>query len=324
MSDVLSAEEIAKLVAAAQEGNLPDAPRKQRRSQSVHKIDFSRPMKMSPVEQRRFERAHANFCRDASVFFSSELRASLELEVINSAQLTWSAALDELPKPSAHCVAACSPGEALILLSVEEGLLLRMLERLLGGDYGVTPPPRELTPVDTALSCRLLEGLLGALSATWQELLGIGVGFAQLGMHNTSLEYLPPYEPTLSMTIEVRDKGTAATMSLLVPYAAIEPGMKRPDGGVPLLPSGEKGDASRELSFDGALGGVGVEVRAEIGSVGLTIGDVLALGEGDVIRLGPAGKAAIVVGETPLQPVRPGLAGSRRAVQILQPGGAAS
>lgn len=325
MSDVLSAEEIAQLFAAAEDGALPEGPRRRaRRQQSIHKIDFSRPMKLSPVEHRRFERAHATFCRDASVFLSTELRSSIELEVINSSQLTWSGALEEVPKPSVQCVGRCSPGDALVLLCLEEGLVLRMLERMLGGDYAEMPSSRELTPVDTALACRLVEGLLGTLSTAWQELLGLNVEFVQLGLHNTSLEYLPPYEPTLAMTIEARNKSVSSTMALLVPYAAIEPGIKRLDSSAPQLPPGAPAASESAAAMGGALGTVGVEVRAEVGAVGLTIADVLALGEGDVVRLGPAGRAELVVGETPLHQVRPGLSGNRRAIQIVEPGGGES
>ncbi len=323
MSDVLSAEEIAKLFAAAEDGELPEGPRRRARRQSVHKIDFSRPMKLSPVEHRRFERAHTSFCRDASVFLSGELRTSLELEVINSAQLTWSGALEEVPRPSVQFVATCSPGDSMVLLCMEEGLVLRMLERLLGGDYADMPAPRALTPVDTSLSCRLAEGLIGTLSTAWHELLGLDVELSQLGLHNTSLEYLPPYEPTLALTIEVRHKSVSTTMSLLAPYAAVEPGIKRLDANAPQLPPGGS-TRPPATTIDCALGGVGVEVRAEVGSVGLTIADVLALGEGDVVHLGPAGEADLVVGETALHRVRPGLSGNRRAVQIVTPGGGAT
>jgi flagellar motor switch protein FliM len=62
-------------------------------------------------------------------------------------------------------------------------------------------------------------------------------------------------------------------------------------------------------------------VRAEAGSTGLTIGEVLALGEGDVVRLGAAGSACIIAGGSRLHRVRPGLSGSHRTVQIIEPVG---
>ncbi|MGO9321033.1 MAG: flagellar motor switch protein FliM [Solirubrobacteraceae bacterium] len=322
MNDVLSADEIAQLFAAAKDGKLPEGPRTPaRRARSIRKINFSRPMKLSLLEQRRFEQAHATFCRDASVRLSSELRSSIELEVINSSQLTWEAAVGDVPQPSILGVAACAPGESTILICVEEGLVLRMVERLLGGSYTDTPVPRTLTQIDVALARGLFEGLLSALSTVWQGLLGLSLSLLEFESHSTGLDLMPRSQPTLELTIEVRDQGASSTILLLVPYTAIEAASKSLGDSSPkdadALAAGEEScEAVRS-----ALGAVRVEVRAEAGAVGLTIGEVLSLGEGDVIRLGVAGEADITVGDNRLHRVRPGLSGNRRAVQIIEPVG---
>jgi len=317
MSDVLSAEEIARLFAAAKDGNLPDDPHtKRRRTRSIRKIDFSRPMKLSLVEQRRFERAHASFCRDAGEKLSSELRASLELEVINAAQLTWQGALEEVPHPSILGAAACAPGQA-VLICVEETLVLRMIERLLGGRFTDTPTPRALTEIDTQLARHLFECLTTALSSVWQELLGLSVKFIDFDLHSTNLEYMPSIQPTLELTVEARDARSSSTIQLLVPHTAIEAGSKRL--GNEAQDSGSSdGDRHDADSVRTALSAVQVEARAELGSVDLTIGEVLALATGDVLRLGTAGSAELTVGETPLHYARPGLSGNRRAVKIIE------
>src|SRR5271165_3524374 len=160
MSDLLSAEEIAQLFADAEQGSLPEGPRRRaKRSHSIRKIDFSRPIKLSMAEQRRFERAHASYCRDASIRLSGELRTPVELEIINVSQLSWQGALEDVPQPSIRGVLACAPGKAAILVCIEEALMLRMIERLLGGSYTETLDPRRLTDVDTTLARHVIEEL---------------------------------------------------------------------------------------------------------------------------------------------------------------------
>jgi flagellar motor switch protein FliM len=315
MSDVLSASEIAKLFEAAKQGNLPEGPRQQARRRSVRKVDFSRPMKLSPSEQKRFEQAHANFCRDASVRLSSELRSSIELEVIGSSQLSWQSALGDVPQPAILGVARCDPGEGMILLAIEEGLVLRMIERLLGGSYTERQPSRSLTEIEAGLARYVFERLLCTLSVVWEELLALSTSFVGLELQDTSLEYLSPSQPTIELTIELRDALAASTILLLVPHNAIE------SAGKSLADSRSPADGASEGTaaggLRGALGGVRVQVRAEAGAVGLTLGEVLSLGQGDVIRLGEAGAAGIAVGANRLHHARPGLSGGRRAVQIL-------
>ncbi len=321
MTEALSPEEIAKLFAAAEDGKLPDGPRAQtRRSRSIRKINFGRPMMLSLVEQRRFERAHTTYCTDASARMSSELLTTVELEVINTSQLTWSGALADVPQPSIHCVAMCTPGENRILLCIEEQLVLRMIERLLGGSFTDKPVPRRLTEIDTMLAQRAFEMLLAPMSHAWRALLGLELSFVEFESREKSLELRPATEPTLELTIEAREEAASSTISLLVPYAAIKSAAK------------SLGDASADSdggeedleAMRSALGPVRLEVRAEAGATGLTIGEVLALAEGDVVRLGAAGSACIMAGDSRLHRVRPGLSGNRRAVQIIESVGSGS
>ena len=50
-----------------------------RRPRRVRDVDFSRPTKFTPDQQRRFERAHESFCRGSSTRLSTELRNPLQI-----------------------------------------------------------------------------------------------------------------------------------------------------------------------------------------------------------------------------------------------------
>lgn len=320
MSDVLSADAIADLFAAAKDGTLPEAPPSARRAASVSKIDFSRPMKLSLLEQRRFEQAHAAFCEDAAARLSAELRAPIEFEVINSSQLTWESALRGVPQASILGIASCSPGEDKIAMCVEEALCLRMVERMLGGSFTDRPATRTLTQIDLALSRHIFSELVGTLSSVWQSLLGLDLEFIELESHSTGLELVPPSQPTLELTIEAHDHSSSSTIVLLVPYNAIEHAGKHL--GASKYAHGQAGGLDISESVRSVIGPARVQVRAEVGEANLTIDEVLALGKGDIVRLGAAGVASITVGETPLLSARPGLSGKRRAVQIVEQKGA--
>jgi flagellar motor switch protein FliM len=321
MSEVLTPEEIAKLVASAKDGTLPDGPRAPtRRKRSIRSINFRRPMKLSMVEQRRFEHAHATFCRDAAMRMSSELREPIEFEVIDSAQLTWEAALHDVPQPSIQGIAVSVPGENTVLICVEEDLVLRMIERLLGGRFTDIPTARMLTQIDIVLARRIFEGLLATLSTVWRGLLGLKVSFLDFEAEDDtrSLELMQASQPTVELTIEARAEGTSSTLLLLVPWTAIKAAPRSLGEGTAKHP-GRRADGEESAeAVRSALGAVCVEVRAEAGAVPLTIGEVLALGEGDVVRLGAAGAAGITVGEDTLHRAKPGLSGTKRAVQIIE------
>jgi flagellar motor switch protein FliM len=320
MSDLLSPDQIAELVAAAKSGDAPpahDAP-PSRRPRRVRDIDFSRPTKLSPVEQRRFERSHATFCRTASLRLSTELRSQIELEVINSAQLTWSTALRDVPQPSILAALATVPGEGKVGLCLEQSLVFRMIELMIGGsgDHD-TPLDRSATEIELALARRIFQSLVASLSIVWQDMLGLSLSLVELESQNASVELVPPSEPTLVLTVETRDETASSTISLLVPYASIAAASERLRG-----KSTEEQALDRDaaVAMRSAIGAVGVELRAELGATELTIGEVLALGEGDIVRLGAAGSAGVFLGDTRLRSIRPGRSGKHRAVQIVEPG----
>jgi flagellar motor switch protein FliM len=323
MSDVLSPDEIAQLVAAAKEGGLPvKQPERARRPRRVRELDFTRPVKLAPDQQRRFERAHETFCRTASTRLSAELRSPIEFEIINVDQLTWSAALADVPQPSIFGVLATHPLETTVLIGVERALVFRLIERLIGGGDGgdrETPIERNLTEIETALTRRTFGALLDLLSVVWQELFGLNLQLLDLESQVANVEIAPPSEPTLVVTIEVRGQKASSTISLLVPHRSIAAVDDRLSGqfdiGEAPAPDAEIGEAVRH-----AIGAVEIEVRAEVGAVELTIGDVLALGEGDIVRLGTQASGGVFVcaGDVRLHRARPGRSGVRRAVEIVE------
>jgi len=320
MNDVLSPERIAELVAAAKEGGVIEKPvERVRRPRRVRDLDFTRPIKLAPDQARRLERAHETFCRTASTRLSAELRSSIDFEIINVDQLTWSAALADVPQPSIFGVLTTRPAETAVLIGLELPLVFRFIERLVGGGDTETHIERSLTDIEVALTRRTFVTLLEQLSTVWQELLGLTLDLLGLESQVANVEIAPPSEPTVVVTIEVRSTNASSTLSLLIPYRSIESVSGRLSGQYDI---GETPAADTAIgeAMHSALGAVAVEVRAEVGSVELTIGDVLALGEGDVLRLGaPASDGVFLcLGEVRLHRARPGRSGTHRAVEIIE------
>jgi flagellar motor switch protein FliM len=317
MSEGLSNEAVAQFVGAVREGRLPgDADRHVRRSRRVRSVDFRRPTKFSHEQERRLQAAHEPFCRTASTRLSTELRADIELEVVNIAQLTWLNAHGELTASSICGVLEGTehPGSRM-LLAAELPLVVAMIELMVGGTLDGAPEERRLTDIDWALAAHLLGVLTGQLSLVWDELLGLGLRVAGLDTHVETGQLAAPSEPTLQLTLEVRLNRERSNLVLLVPYRAIEPVV----GALGALATADERPHEVVEALHGAVGGIEVEVRAEVGSVDLPVHRVLALQPGDVVRLGTRAADGITVlaAEVPVHRALPGRSGARRAVQVI-------
>jgi flagellar motor switch protein FliM len=315
--DLLSNDQVAALVAAAQDGQLADRTEpRQRRSRRVRAVDFTRPTKFTKDQQRRLELAHDTFCQTASSRLSAELRVPMRLEVIDLAQLTWTNALAEVPDPSVSAVIELEPFGTKMLMTLELALILSIVERIIGGPVGRRVPVRKLSDIDRALASHIFEQLLDQLSVTWHDLADATLRLRDLELQPETVQLAPLSEPTLCVSMEARLDRDSSTVSLLIPYRSVEPVAARleTDGYF----EGESDNDSSDRMHR-ALSAVDVQLRAEVASTALAAEDVLALKPGDVLRFGrpAASGVTIFADETPVYRAKPGRHGNKRAVQVL-------
>lgn len=282
-------------------------------------IDFRRPAKFPREHVRRLEAAHEGFCRSASSRLSAELRRGVELTVAGSEQLPYAVAMDEVPRHALLALLRLDPHDTRVALILEMPLALCLVDCLLGG--GVTPRtelPEDLTDVEVAVARRAVRSIVEPLSASWQDLVEASLSIVGTETSPVNVQIVPPSEPTLLLRIQVRVDDLVSPMTLCLPYRAIEPVL----GGLELAHYGQVlTDDSTTAAVRAAVSDVDVELRAEVGAVELSLERVLALREGDVVRLNrrAAGGVVLHADEVPAHVAMPGTNGNRRAVQIVRP-----
>jgi flagellar motor switch protein FliM len=313
---VLSNDEIEQLFSAARRGaDLPVARPEPKQRQRVREVDFSRPSKFSPDSQRRFERSHQAFCRAASTQLGAELRTAVEFAVIDLDQLSWSAAVSRVPQPSLYGLVEVEPLGTTIMLGIEMPLISRMVDKLLGGAGDSKEQRTDFTEIEMAVARRLFRTIIAPLSIVWDDLLGLTLRLREVEQKLANVNLAPASEPTLTMTMEATYSGTSATMSMAIPYRAIEAAMDK-------LSSAIYGDAlvdpQARKRMQVAVSGAEIDLRVEAAAVTLQLNDVLAMQVGDIIKLGTNASIGVTVfaGTVPLHRGRPGRSGNKRAIEI--------
>ena len=322
MSELLTPDKIAALVDAAKQGQLPEAGAQQkttRRSHRLRTVDFSRPTKFSADQQRRISRATETFCQTANTRLSSELRVPVEFELLNTAQLTWSAAQAQLPPNSLSVVLDVAPIGTQMVLTAEQSFVLSGLEALLGGSPERVPRERRLSEIDWSLTRRLFESIINNLSHVWQELGGVTLTAGEIDPHDAG-QVASVSEPTFTVMIECRIAKQSFALAMLIPWIAIEPVVDTISGHTD---GRHPEELARSSAMQRAMSPVPVTLRAEVASIDLEVRDILALAPGSVITFGTRAEDGVMLyaENVKLARAQPGSHGPRRAVQICGPEG---
>jgi flagellar motor switch protein FliM len=315
--DRMSADQVAALVEAAKQGQLPEqsSPGPTRRAPRLRTVDFSRPTKFTSDHQRRIERAIETFCQTSVTRLSTELRTPVELETLNTTQATWSGAQSQLPAGSLWVTLDVQPLGTRMLFTIEQSFILMCLDCLLGGTPDKPPRERRFSEIDTMLTQRLVESMVHQLSLVWHDLAGISLSIVEIETYNDASQIAAVSEPTLVVMIESRINKHSASMGLLIPWLAI-------DSVADDLSGKENREAEADLvgaaEIGRAVSGVPVTLRAEVAAVDLPIDKILSLGPGSVIKLGVQADQGVTLfaENVKLARAQPGANGPRRAVQV--------
>jgi flagellar motor switch protein FliM len=280
-------------------------------------VDFSQPTKFTAELRRRIVRALAPFCEAYTLRLSTELRAPVELTVGESSQLTWSAAKAQLSADAIAVALDVRPIERQLLLCVEPALVAQALECLLGGTAAQAAADRRLSEIDWALTRRLLQSMVAHLNPTWRDLGNLELQLGEVDLEGDAGVVAPLGEPTFALMIESRIDGLSSSMSLLVPWSAIEPVAGEILGGD--RPA-EDADPHEGAAVSRGLASAHVCLRAEVGAVRMPVTEMLALAPGSLLALGESAEEGVQLFAegVPLGRARPGLRGTRRAIKLTE------
>jgi flagellar motor switch protein FliM len=317
MTETLTPDQIAELVEKAKQGELSDSDEStpQRSRHRMRTVDFSRPTKFNADQQRRITRAIDDFCVNAVTRLSAELRTEIELETINSTQMTWMAAQAQIASGSLTARLELAPIGTRMVLSVEQPFVLTCVECLLGGSPDKTPRERRLSEIDWVLTRRLFDSIVQQLSTVWEELAGVRLAVEEIEEQNESNQVVSVSEPTFIVVMESRINKQSSTLTLMIPWMAIAPVADEVAGRERAI---READSPEMREIERAMSAVPITVRAEVASIDLAVRDILALAPGSVVGLGaPADQGISVFAENvKLGRAYPGANGAKRAIQI--------
>lgn len=279
--------------------------------------DFRSPGRLSRERVRALQLANDTFARQVSTVLSTTLRVVTHASVTSVRQMAYEDYIRRLPNPSLLSVLAFDslPGSGVFQMPM--GIVMSVIDRLLGGPGGAQQPSRALSDIETGLVRNLVQRVAGEMTYAFEAILPVQAEVSALESNAQFLQLVPPSDPVVLSELEIRIGDQSAVSTLCLPLATLQPVLaavdSRPSAG---------GDGARSLAalaVEGRLRQVEVDVRVAFREVSLTSADVFSLAVGDVLPLRhPVSEPLVVAAEgVRVATARPGGHGVRTACQIV-------
>ena len=323
MTEVLSQDEIDQLLTAISSGDVEtEEVSHQATDQRKIKIyDFKRPDKFSKEQIRTVSIMHETFARLTTTSLSAQLRSLVQVHVASVDQLTYEEFIRSIPNPTTLAVINMDPLKGSSVLEIDPAITFSIIDRLFGGKGESIKVSRDLTDIESSVMEGIVVRILGNMREAWSQVIDLRPRLGQIETNPQFAQIVPPTEMVVLVTLETKVGDVEGMMNFCIPYLTIEPIISKLSAQY-WYSSVRRGATTENLNIlRERLSTVDVNVYAEIGSMDLTVREVLALSVGDVVRL-PNVRAGdpmtLNVGSRPKFLCRPGVVGKKIAVQIIR------
>ncbi len=322
MTEVLSQDEIDQLLTAISSGDVETEDIPQPTDQRKIKIyDFKRPDKFSKEQLRTINMMHETFARLTTTSLSAQLRSLVQLHVASVDQLTYEEFIRSIPNPTTLAVINMDPLKGSAILEIDPAITFSIIDRLFGGQGEGSKVTRELTDIETSVMEGIIVRVLGSMREAWNQVIDLRPRLGQIDTNPQFAQIVPPTEMVVLVTLETKVGEVEGMINFCIPYLTIEPIISKLSAQY-WYSTVRRGTTTENLNIlRDKLATVAVTVVAEIGEMQLTVGDVLSLRAGDVIRLPDVrvnDPMSLNIGNRRKFLCRPGQVGNKLAVQIVK------
>ncbi|MDR1965340.1 MAG: flagellar motor switch protein FliM [Synergistaceae bacterium] len=318
--EVMSQNEIDSLLASINSGgddisNMPGADDK-----PLKLYDFRRPDKFSKDQLRAIQMIHESFCRALTTSLSTMVRSMVSVEVVAVDQLAYDEFIHSLVQPTVIGILEMYPLSGSAILEINNQLTFAIIDRLLGGKGEPLRKPRDLTDIERTVVERVMMKILEHLEESWSTVVDIRFRFETMESNPFFVQVCPGTDMVLLVTMKIQIGEVQGIMNFCIPYFVIEPLIDKLSSQQWFSSTGRKStEGVREILAD-RMTEISVSMALELGHAVVSLGDVIQMQAGDVVRLDGNAKddLGLRVGNRVKFKCAPGLRKKNYAAQITE------
>ena len=252
---------------------------------NVKLYDFRSPNKFSKEQIRTLKMMHESFARRLASSLSAYLRSTVQATFVYVEQGTYVQLANHVPDSSIIYVVKMSPLPGRIFITIDASIASVFVDRLLGGIGRSVPETHTITDIEIGLVQNVAKRALDALTDAWSNVVELHPVVEESAQNVQFVQIALSSDAAVFIALEVRVQDATGTMSLCIPFQVIKPIMFKlsPHAWVAGQEKAEPETNFQEIRKQ--ISHIPVNVVAQLGTIDLTVRDLMGLRTGDVIPL---------------------------------------
>ncbi|MDR2355406.1 MAG: flagellar motor switch protein FliM [Clostridiales Family XIII bacterium] len=318
--EILTSAEIDDIIGALAAPEAP-APARPRRQGEARPYDFRTADRFPKEQIRTLNIIFEAFAQLFSTRMAAAARGGVECELIGVTEVPFGAYVASLEHPMAVAVFKAPPmaGSQLAALSPEASYMF--INRLLGGTSPVRTLTKQFTEIELALIRRILQDIAHTYEAAWEKVIRLAYQHERLETSPQFVQIAQTGDSVAAVGLDVRIGGESGKMSFCLPHSSVEPIAKHLNTRM-WYAAATVAESSPERSerIRARLYRTPIPLSASFNETEASVGDILTLRAGDVIRLGHKLGEPVRVSVAHIPKFRASLGerGSRRALRLTE------
>ncbi|MCC7403924.1 MAG: flagellar motor switch protein FliM [Bdellovibrionales bacterium] len=291
MSQVLSQSEVDALLAAVSEGELGEGGDQSGKvagpdDKVVVVYDLTSQDRIIRGRLPQLDVIYEKFMRSFRVSLSSALRKIASLNHASTDFLKFGEFINTLPMPTCMSVLRFNNLRGSALFVIESKLAYALVDNFFGGaDRPYTKiEGKDFTPIELSIVRKVVDLAIEDLETSWASVEKIDCSFVRTEINPQFVGIVPPTDIVIASTFDVELENANGTITLVIPYATIEPIKQKLSTGFQV----ESDQTDKKMwtkTITDQLLGTKVEVKVNLGESSITLQDLMDLKVGDVIPL---------------------------------------
>ncbi|MEK6774369.1 MAG: flagellar motor switch protein FliM [Bdellovibrionota bacterium] len=297
MNQVLSQNEVDALLAAVSDGDVQSSDNQKADKASggaskpsddrkVVTYDLTSQDRIIRGRLPQLEVIYEKFMRAFRVSLSSALRKIASITLTSTEFLKFGEFINTLPMPTCMSVLRFGNLRGSALLVIESKLAYALVDSFFGGaDRPYTKiDGKDFTPIELSIVRKVVELAINDLENAWASVEKIGCSFIRTEVNPQFVGIVPPTDVVIASTFDVELENATGTISMVIPYATIEPIKQKLSTGFQI-----ESDQTDKKLWTGIikeqLMGTPLDIKVNLGENQILLQDLMGLKVGDVIPL---------------------------------------